>query len=180
MSRFASHTKDTAPAAARAMLVASERQFGFVPSPVAKLAGSPVALQHLLAGFDMFDRTGLSTVEREVVAMTVAYETGCHYCMAMHSAMLQASPELVAALRGGRALSDPRLEPLRELARAIVVEHGRVGAPVWERFVAAGFTHAQALDVLLGVGVYLLSTLGNNLTGVELDAAFATFAWSRS
>jgi AhpD family alkylhydroperoxidase len=130
-ARFAPLPPGTSSAAARPMLIASEQQFGFLPSPVAKLAASPVLLQHLLAGFGMFDRTQLAPVEREVIAMTVAFETGCHYCMAMHTALLQQEPALVAALRAGTALADPKLEALRLFARAIVREHGRVPAELW-------------------------------------------------
>lgn len=44
-------------------------------------------------------------------------------------------------------------------------------------FQAAGFTEEQALDVVLGVGVYVLSTFANRVTCAEIDAPFAAFAW---
>ena len=80
---FPALTVDSAPPAARPILAASERQFGFLPSPVARTAHAPVTLKHLLAGFAAFDQTSLTPIEREVVAMTVAWEIECHYCMAM-------------------------------------------------------------------------------------------------
>jgi len=43
---------------------------------------------------------------------------------------------------------------------------------------AEGFTPQGQLDVLLGVGVYLLSTIGNVLTRAPIDPAFAEFVWS--
>src|SRR5215203_5045634 len=90
---FAPLTTATAPDGARAMLAGSEKMFGFVPSPVARVAHAPVTLRHLLAGFAAFDQTSLAPMEREVVAMTVAREMGCEYCMAMHSALLAGAPE---------------------------------------------------------------------------------------
>src|SRR5215218_10377012 len=112
---FPALTADSAPPAARPILAASARQFGFLPSPVARAAHAPVALKHLLAGFAAFDNTSLSAVEREVIAMTVAFEVGCHYCMAMHSALLSMSGDavslaLIAPLRNGSELPDERLE----------------------------------------------------------------------
>ena len=77
MLNFPPHSPDTAPPAARPMLLGSQKQFGFVPSPVAKAAASPVALKHLFAGFAAFDQSSLTAIEREVVAMTVAFENGC-------------------------------------------------------------------------------------------------------
>lgn len=172
--KFPSLTPDTAPPAARGMLVGSQQKFGFLPTPVAKAAGSPVALKHLLAGFAAFDESSLSHLEREVVAMTVAFEHGCHYCMALHSALLRDHAALVDALRAGTPLEDAKLEALRTFTREVIHTRGR---PSTQAFEAAGYTPANALDVVLGVGVYTLSTYLNILTDAELDAPLAQFAW---
>src|SRR5215207_6053047 len=178
---FPALTVSSAPAAARQILAASERQFGFLPSPVARVAHAPVTLKHLLAGFAAFDHTSLTPIEREVVAMTVAWEIDCHYCMAMHSAILSAGPDAGAlgALRGGTDLADERLEALRRYVRAVVRHRGSVPDDDAAALRAAGYDDTQALEVVLGIGVYLLSTLLNKVTGAELDGPFAAFAWER-
>jgi hypothetical protein len=38
-------------------------------------------------------------------------------------------------------------------------------------------TAEQALEVVLGIGVYTLSTLANRLTGAQLDAPLTDYAW---
>jgi AhpD family alkylhydroperoxidase len=175
-------TAESAPLAARAILAASARQFGFVPSPVARAAHAPVMLKHLLAGFAAFEQTSLTPLEREVVAMTVAWEMDCHYCMAMHSALLAADPgasDLVAALRGGSTLPDKRLEVLRRWVRRVVRERGSIPDSETDELRACGFDDARVLEVVLGIGVYLLSTLVNKMTAAELDAPFLPFAWER-
>ena len=177
---FPSLTADTAPAAARSILLGSARQFGFVPSPVARVARAPVVLRHLLAGFAAFDQASLAPIEREVVAMTVARENRCHYCMAMHSAMLAATPEhaaTVSALRSGAPIPDARLETLRQFVRSVMRDRGRVPAELQGALRDAGFDEAQTLEIILGVGTYQLSTLLNVVTGAEVDAAFLAFAW---
>ena len=181
--QFSPLTAATAPEGAGAVLAASARKFGFLPSPVARVAHAPVALKHLLAGFAAFDQTSLAPIEREVIAMSVAWENECHYCMAMHSALLAGAPEhaaTVAALREGTPIPDPRLEALGRFVRAVVRQRGRVPADDWAALADAGFTEAQALEIVLGVGVYVLSTLLNVVTGAELDPPFAPFDWRRS
>jgi len=180
MTRFPSLSASTAPEAARPVIAASAQKFGFVPSPVARAAASPPLLQHMLAGFAAFDRTPLAKLEREVVAMTVAFENGCHYCMALHTAELVRAEHTALAdeLRSGQPLSAPRLEALRVFARAVLRDRGRVPTEIWARFEAAGFTSSDALAVVLGVGAYALSTLANIVTGAELDPALAPFAWA--
>jgi uncharacterized peroxidase-related enzyme len=180
--RFAPVTVDTVSGGARSLIAASTQQFGFLPSPIAKAARSPALLKHLLAGFGAFDRSSLSAIEREVVAFTVAFEIECHYCMAMHTALNAAAPEhesLIAALRAGTSLAEPRLEALRRFARDLVRMHGRVPEERWQALERAGFSEEQALDALLGVGVYLLSTLTNVVTGAELDPPFVAFRWNK-
>jgi len=180
--RFAAMNIENAPDASRRFLEGSARQFGFVPSPVAKAARSPALLAHLLAGFAAFDRSSLGEVEREVVAMTVARANGCHYCMALHSATMASDPKnaaLVAALRAGAPLDDPRLDAIRRLANALVEGRGAVSDDEWRAFEAAGLSEQQGLDVVLGVGVYVLSTFANIATRAPLDAPFLPFAWTR-
>ena len=181
-SWFLPLTADTAPDGSKAMIAASAKQFGFIASPIAKAAASPPLLKHLLVGFPAFDQSSLSHVEREVLAMTVAYEVGCHYCMAMHSALGSRMPDVapyIGALREGRPLSDAKLEVLRAFVLEIVRTHAHASAESWERFASAGYTEKNALDVVLGVGVYLLSTYVNIATRSDLDAPFAAFAWSK-
>jgi len=100
--------------------------------------------------------------------------------MALHSALLAPTePALVTALRAGTPLADERLEALRLFARAITQTRARPDADAWRAFEAAGYTEANALDVVLGVGVYVLSTYLNLLTESELDAPFQPFAWQK-
>jgi uncharacterized peroxidase-related enzyme len=182
-TRFVPLTIETAPDAARPLLQATAGNFGFVPSPVARAAHSPALLKHLLAGFAAFDRTSLSPLEREVVALTVAFEIECSYCMSMHSALLARSPEtppgFVESLRTGSPLDDPKLQALRQFVRDVVHTRGRVSEESWRALDAAGFTEAQALDAVLGTGVYLLSTLTNVVTRAELDPPFEPFRWHK-
>ena len=178
--RFAPLDASSAPPGARPLVAASHQQFGFTPSPVAKAARSPALLKHLLAGFGAFDRSSLAPLEREVVALTVAFHNECHYCMAMHSTILTRQGEdrsLVASLRAGAPLEAPRLEALRRFTNAVLARRGHVTDEELQALEAAGFSEEQALDVVLGIGVYVLSTFTNSVVRVEVDPAFAEHAW---
>jgi len=180
-NRFPSLTIETAPGAARPILHSSAQQFGFVPAPLARGASSPELLGQVLAGLRAFEHTSLTELEREVVALSVAHEQGCAYCMALHSALLARAPEhalVLAALRAGAPVPEPRLERLRQFARELLLRRGRVSEATWQGFEQAGFTSAQGLEVVLGVAAYVASTLLNIVTEAPLDAAFTPFAWA--
>lgn len=179
-THFTSHDETTAPEAARATIGATKVKFGFVPEPVARLAESPETLHGFLRTVALFEATTLTPVEREVVVMTVATRHGCHYCVAMHTATLArlgADDGLVADLRAEQPPADPRLAALRDFVVSVSDHAGGVPEADLAAFLGAGFTRRNALEVVLGVGTYTISTFANRLTGAPLDDAFAEHAW---
>jgi AhpD family alkylhydroperoxidase len=176
---FTQHSIESAPPAARKSMTATMGHLGYLPAAVARLATSP----HLLDGFlklsAMFDATSLDPVAREVVVMTMATRNDCHICVAMHTARLtalQADTGLVAALRDGGPLADPRLEAIRAFTLRVLETAGDVGDPALRAFFAHGYTEQNALEVVLGIGTYTMSTLANRLTGAPVDDALLAFA----
>jgi alkylhydroperoxidase family enzyme len=98
----------------------------------------------------------------------------------MHTASLHrlsAPPELVTALRTQSALPDPRLEVLRRFALTVMDTTGEVPEDALAAFTEAGYTPRNALEVVLGIGTYTLSTFANRLVGAPLDDAFAPHTW---
>jgi AhpD family alkylhydroperoxidase len=164
---FPRFDETTAPPAARAALEQTKRAFGAIPEPLSRYASSPLLLGAALGGLDAFEKSSLAPLEREVLAMTMGRLNGCQFCLNLHGRLLaamKAPAELTSALHSGAVLGDRRLEALRQLVIAAVAEHGDVSREVWTNFREAGFSHEQALEVLVGVSVYTLTTLANRLT----------------
>jgi AhpD family alkylhydroperoxidase len=177
-SEFVDHTVESAPEGSRAALRATAKQFGFIPAAMARLAESPSLVEAFTATLRIFDRSSLAPLEREVLVLTLAQVVGCEVCVAIHTATLQAlhpPAALVEALAAGSPLPDARLEALRLFTRAVIDTRGDVSADdgALAAFLAAGFTRRHALDVVLGVGTYTLSTYANRMTraGVTLPPA---------
>lgn len=178
---FPDHTPESAPPAARPAMEATAKKFGHVPAAVARLATSPELLTGFLKLNAIFEATTLPALDREVLVMTVAARNGCHLCVAMHTATLRrlsAAPELIAALRAQSALPSPRLEALRQFVLTAMDTTGDVPPEALTAFTGAGYTARNALEVVLGIGTYTLSTFANRLTQAPLDDAFAAHAWS--
>ncbi|WP_433494750.1 carboxymuconolactone decarboxylase family protein [Micromonospora sp. CA-248089] len=181
MSRFTAYEPDTAPAAARPVMAGVRRTLGHLPAAVGLMAGSPELLKGFLAANAAFEATDLDPVAREVVVLTVATRNGCHLCVAMHTATLLrhgAAPELIEALRTGASLPDPRLEVLRRFTVAVLDHRGAVPDADLDALLAAGWQRRHALDVVLGVGTYTISTFANRLTEAPLDEPLAAYAWT--
>ncbi|MEO5767089.1 MAG: carboxymuconolactone decarboxylase family protein [Polyangia bacterium] len=178
---FQQHDLSSAPAAARPLLTGTQKMFGFIPAPVGRMVAQPAVAAAFVQMNGIWEHTSLTASEREVVVMTVAVENQCSYCVAMHTAMLAregADAALVDSLRAGATLPDARLNVLATFARAIMRGRGEVSQDVWSAFHAAGYSHATALEVVLGVATYTLSTFANRLTQAPLDAVFEPFRWT--
>lgn len=179
VSTFPDHTLESAPAAARAAMAAVTEKQGHLPAAVARLASSPELLNGFLRMSALFESTTLDPLSREVLIMTVATRNGCHLCVAMHTAKLTAlgaAADLVAALRGASPLPDERLEAVRQFTLAVLATSGAVDDGTLRSFLAHGYTSRNALEVVLGIGAYTMSTLANRMTEAPIDPQLAQFA----
>jgi uncharacterized peroxidase-related enzyme len=146
MSSFEIQTLDSAPAESKPVLQKLHAEIGFVPNLAATMAGSPVLIETFTTLRSLFQRTSFTPQEREVIAMNVAYQTGCTYCMAVHTTMAakHGAPEAVLqAVREGQAPTDSRLRALSMLASQVAARDGKLTAEAVERFVEAGLTKAR-------------------------------------
>ncbi len=181
MSRFNVHTLETAPAASKEHLATAKAAFGFVPNLIGVLAASPSAAQAYLVLGDLMSKTSLTAVEREVVLLAASRTNTCGYCMAAHSTVAQGAkmPEAVlSALRAGEVLPDEKLEALRRFTVALVEQRGHVDSDGVSAFLAAGYTEANVLDVVLGTTMKTLSNYTNNVAHTPVDAAFQRWNWT--
>ncbi|MCM2414519.1 carboxymuconolactone decarboxylase family protein [Streptomyces sp. RKAG290] len=179
VSAFPDHTLESAPAAARSAMSAVAAKQGHLPAAVARLAASPELLNGFLRMSALFESTTLDPLSREVLIMTMATRNSCHICVAMHTAKLTAlgaEPGLIAALRSGDPLPDERLEAVREFTLAVIATSGGVDDTALGSFLAHGYTSRNALEVVLGIGAYTMSTLANRMTGAPLDPQLKEFA----
>lgn len=181
MTDFKIHTVESAPEGSKPLLHGLKGQVGFVPNLAATMAESPALLEAFLGLRSAAAKSSLDAIAREIVAISVAVETGCDYCVAAHSTFaskLGASPEAVGAARAQAPLAEPRLEALARFARAVVSRKGV--AQRADELAKVGLTPAQVLDVLVAIAVPMLAGSVWHATGVTVDPAFQAQAWAKS
>lgn len=153
-----------------------------VPSLAAAMSESPQLLGGFLAVRDIYSGGTLTPAEIQVLSLTAAYENGCAWCMAFHTRMALregVSREDVDALRAGRSPLEPRLQALSDFARKMVSVRGAVPSEDVERFHAAGYTRAQALEVVLGMAFSVMANYAGHLADAPLDEPFQPHAWQK-
>jgi alkylhydroperoxidase family enzyme len=158
---FSTHTLESAPPASRRLMEATAKHLGHVPPTMARLAESPEMLSTFLRASGSFEASTLDPVAQEVLVMTIAVRNGCSVCIAMHAPRLAA--DIARALIDGDPLADDRLEAVRTFTLQLLASTGAATEEQVSAFLAHGYTLRNALEVVLGIGTYTMSTFANRL-----------------
>lgn len=182
MTRLPLRSIEDAPEDAKERLQRAEKNNGFLPNLVRLLANAPVALETYQTVSGINGRSGLSLAEREAVQITAAATHGCGFCVAGHTAIAYKQAGLtenvVEALRANEKVPDARLNAVADFTRAVIRSRGNVEDRELEAFRAAGFTDANALEVVLGVSLATLCNFANNLGRPALNPQLEPYAWT--
>jgi len=181
MPRIPLQNPESAPERARPLLAQAIKNNGYLSNLLALLANAPSALEAYLTLGTLNAKGSLTFEEREVVQLVAATTHGCAFCVAGHSAIatnkLDMVPTQLEALRNGTTLDSSRLESLASFTRAVIRHRGRVPDAELRSFHDAGFSDANALDVVLGVSLATLCNFANNLGAPPLNEQLSAFRW---
>ena len=174
------YTKDNAPEASRKILGSLEESFGFIPNVLRRLAAAPAALGATAQLLGLLEQTSLTTTEQQVVLLVVARQNTSEYCVAANSSVAQMKgvpADVIAAIRTGEPLADPRLEALRLFAAEMVRERGQASEETTRAFFKAGFREDQVLEVILGIATETMASFTDRVSGIPIDAEFEANVW---
>lgn len=165
---------DKAPAAVADIFAEYSKTFGFVPNLAKVMANSPALLHTYKDAQANLQKYGkLSPAELNVVQMTIAVENKCRYCTAGHTMvgkMMYKTPDAeMMCIRNGKPVTDPKLRSLQTFAKQVYDGRGRVEPAQLKAFLAAGYTRAQALDVVACIAAKVMTNYTNALAETELD-----------
>lgn len=180
MTSFTLHTPATAPAAAKPILENVEAAWKFIPNLHRILAESPATLEAYSTAFSLFDKSSFTAKERQVIYLAINYENECEYCMSGHSAlaaMAGVDADVIEALRENTTVANARLQALRSFAASVTRTRANLETGELEAFLAAGFTKAQVLEVILAVSVKTISNYVNHVANTPLDGFMDGTRW---
>jgi uncharacterized peroxidase-related enzyme len=178
MSRLAIPASiEAAPAAARPSLEAVNKQLGSVPNLFRLVANSPAALEGYLGLSGALGKGQLDARTRERIALAVAEQNRCDYCLSAHSYLGSNLAKLddaeIAANRAGGS-NDARAAAAVRFATRIVRERGHVTDGDLEAVKAAGYDDAQVLEIVLHVALNTLTNYVNSVAATDIDFPVVT------
>jgi len=181
-NKFPVLTRETAPSPSLPAIELAIATFGFVPNLIGVMAASPALAESYLALSAIFEtKTSLTSVERQVVLLTVSRYHECRYCVAAHSMaaeMQQVPPEIVGAIRNDQPIPNSKLQALRSMVICLIEQRGWLPEQELQAFLAEGYSPEQLFEVLVGVAQKTLSNFTNHIAETPLDEPMSEYAWS--
>ena len=179
---FPVHDEQSAPDAAKDTLAKVKADFGMIPNLERVMASAPALLSSYAHCWGEFQSSSFNAIEQQVIYLTVNFENNCEYCVPWHSKlaeMANMSDEEIENLRLGRALTDAKLNALHQFTKTMVRTRGSIAPSDAEEFFAAGFSEQQALEVVLGVAIKVMSNYTNALAQTPLDSIMQPLRWKK-
>lgn len=171
MSRIQVIEQNTANAEQKALLDAIQGQLGMVPNFLKVFANSPVALQAFLGLHGVANAGSLSPQTRERIALALAQQNTCEYCLSAHTAIgrkVGLTGDDIAAARAGSS-EDAKAAVAVKLARSLVEHKGDVTSAELIEAREAGYSDADIVEIITHVGMNLLTNILGKASRVDID-----------
>ncbi len=184
MSTFELKTIDNADEKAKTILQSAKDNMGMVPNLFAIMANNPSLLKAYTSADETFRQdSGFSSVEQEVLLLSIAVENGCTYCVAAHSFIADnqsdVPEEITNAIRDGKEIPDAKLQALSAYAKEVVESRGYPSEDSTKALKAAGYTDKHIAGVITAVGMKTFSNYINHIANTPLDQAFEGRKWDK-
>lgn len=171
MARVAVIDPQTATGEAKSLLDAVQSALGMVPNFIRVLANSPAALNAFLGLHGIAGAGALDPMTRERIALAVAEQNACQYCVSAHTAIgrkVGLDNQEMLANRMGRS-SDAKAEAALTFARALVEQTGQVNRAEFDAVRAAGHSDGEVVEIITHVALNVFTNLLGKATQVEID-----------
>ncbi len=171
MSRLTLPRQQAIDPKAQRVLRAIRSSLGFVPNMLRSMASAPA----VLLGYTQLSSTlaggNLSAELREKIALLVAQENACEYCVAAHSTTAGAaglSLEAILDARRGTAVGRTEQAGL-DFARAVLEHKGAVADTDLADVRAAGYRDGDIAEIVANVVLTIYSNYFNKVAETEID-----------
>lgn len=153
------------------MLNTLNEKLGRVPNIFKGIANSEACLEFYMAGSGALNKSKLTGIEREAIALAIANKNECKYCTAAHSAIakMQGASEEEVSKNTSLQSQDEKTQSLITFAVQVLEKKGFVSDEELETFKSAGYTDEHVADVAAVVAFNVFTNLFNHINDTEVD-----------
>lgn len=171
MARINVVTPETANAEQKALFDAIQSQLGIVPNFLKVFANSPEALKAFLGLHGIANGGSLDAQTRERIALALAQQNACQYCLSAHTAIGRKAGLNGAEIEANRAGTshDAKAAAAVRFARALVEHTGDVTTAELADVRNAGYSDAEIVEIITHVGMNILTNIVGRASRVDID-----------
>ena len=148
-----------------------KEQLGMVPNFIGVLANSPAVLESFLHASSGLAGGTLDLATRERIALAVAEENACEYCVAAHTALAEQAgldgDEIIAARNGGSA--DAKADAAVKFAREVLENKGAVTSAELNAVRESGFSDGEIVEIIANVAVNTWTNFLGKAGQIDID-----------
>ena len=151
-----------------------EEKLGFVPNVLTAYSHSMAKLETFAAFYNelMLAPSGLSKLEREMIAVVVSAENRCWYCLVAHGAAVRAlsgKPELGDAMAFNYRAAEitPRQRAMLDFSVKMAKSSAEIEDADRNKLREAGFSDADIWDIAAVASFYAMSNRMASATGMQ-------------
>ncbi len=171
MSRINTVTPATANAEQQALFNAIQAKLGIVPNFLKILANSPSALRAFLGLHSIAGEGSLDAPTRERIALAVAQQNACEYCVSAHTAIGRKAGLDNAEIKANRTgtSQDAKAAVAVKFARSLVDNMGEVTTAEITEVREAGFSDADIVEIITHVAMNIFTNIIGKASHVDID-----------
>ncbi len=171
MSRINVVTNETANDEQKELFAAIQSQLGTVPNFLKIFANSPAALKAFLGLHSIAGEGELDSQTKERIALGLAEQNECSYCLSAHTAIGRKSGLSSAEMEANRAGSshDAKAATAVKFAKSLAATSGEVTTAELMAIRDAGYTDAEIVEIMTHTGMNILTNIIGKASRVAID-----------
>jgi uncharacterized peroxidase-related enzyme len=171
MSRLQAIDPSTTTGKTRSLLDGVKGKLGMVPNMMRMMATSPVVLESYLSFSGTMAHGLLDAGTREELALLIAQQNSCDYCLSAHTAlgkMAGLNEGAIIASRKGNG-NDAKTTAALTFAKRVLNTKGQISDADLAAVRSAGFSEGEVAEIIAHVALNVFTNYFNNTTGVDID-----------
>ena len=171
MARINIVTAESANPEQKALYDAIQAKLGMVPNFLKVFANSPAALKAFLGLHGIAGEGSLDPQTRERIALALAQQNSCEYCLSAHTAIGRKSGLDAAEIEANRSggSRDEKAAVAVRFARSLMAHTGEVTTAELIEMREAGYSESDIVEVITHVGMNMLTNMLGKAGRVDID-----------
>jgi uncharacterized peroxidase-related enzyme len=170
-TRIKTLNPETTTGKSKELFDAVQKKLGFIPNLIKVFGNSPATLQTYLSLGELTASGNFSNKFREQLALAIAEENECNYCLSAHTAIGKMNGLTDADTEQNRQglAADEKVQAGLNFAQSVTKNRGVVSSDEIAAAKVAGYNDSDILEIVLNVVSNTLTNYVNHIANTEVD-----------